>query len=163
MVVLFLQIFCYLLFCHGNISTKRTTPYWFMWLSMWKRHLKHSIVICVGNISRKKQEKQRICKKKHNIFVNDIKISNTFFTVGNLITWKSGTAWTIRQPPDWNQAGCLIKIMQLPDGSSSHQSKVRQLPGWYRASAWSIKSLVCEKSTSLNFLKWVSCISHTKM
>ena len=59
---------------------------------MWKRHLKHCIVKCVENISRKTEEDGTLTNKAQHIFwfpVEDIKISDMFYKIQNFL----GTPW----------------------------------------------------------------------
>ena len=52
-----------------NLSTNMTLSTWFMWLSMWKRHLWQCIVKCVEGHKRENWEKRNTCQR-YQIFQN---------------------------------------------------------------------------------------------
>ena len=91
------------------VSTNVTAPTRYMWLPIRKRQLKHCMIKCVENTSRKDGESQNTWKKEKLVWfpVKDNTISNFFYKMQNLLK----TSWAskiITSPIQLSIAGPLV-------------------------------------------------------
>ena len=119
-----------------TFSTNVTT--WFMWLSMWKRYLRHCIVKSYVSISRKKQRLIKHLQKKHTILETSwssiiatylIKLLSTrpFSKIypsnkTQVFTWPSGVGAVIKTPLSLNWLNWLTTCHV--SGVTCHMSRL---------------------------------------